>query len=488
MKEGLITLGPREQKRAEVLNRVLAGQWTGEEAAMALGISVRQVRRLKAAYLQEGLGALIHGNRGQPPPHALSDAVKHQVRALAQSTYAGCNDQHLTELLAEREAITLSRASVQRILRGAGIPSPRRRRRSKHRSRRERYPQEGMLLQIDGSRHQWLGEDSPYLTLLGAIDDATGTVPAARFREQEDAQGYLLLLEQIVATQGIPLALYHDGHGIFIHSTKGRPTIAEHLTGRPDLTQFARVLEELQIAAIHAQSPQAKGRIERLWGTFQDRLVNELRLADVRTPAQANQFLEAFLPRYNQRFAVPPALLGSAYRPLPPGFRPEQVFCFKFERVVAADNTVQCAGHRLQLLPDRQRASYAKARVEVQIRMDGSLAVYYQSRLVGHQLAPAEAPQLRLQGSRYPRRLPPPPPEPTPLPWDTVQARLHPDSVAAGLVAAGGGAGAPPLPGPKHPWRRPLLRAGRAQVESAGPKATKNTQADKITEHLADKV
>jgi transposase len=485
MKEGPITLGPREQKRAEVLNRVLAGQWTGEEAAIALGISVRQVRRLKAAYLNEGVSALMHGNRGRRPLHALSDEVKAQVRALAQSRFAGCNDQHLSELLAEREAIALSRSSVRRILRGAGITSPRKRRSPKHRSRRERYPQEGMLLQIDGSRHQWLGEDGPYLTLLGAIDDATGKVPAARFREQEDAQGYFLLLEQIVATQGIPLALYHDGHSIFIHATGGRRTIAEHLTGKPDLTQFARALAELEITAIHAQSPQAKGRIERLWGTFQDRLVNELRLAEVRTPAQANQFLEDFLPRYNQRFAVPPALPGSAYRSVPAGFQPEQVFCFKFERSVAADNTLQCEGHRLQLLPDRWRASYAKTKVEVQIRMDGGLAVYYQNRLLAHQLAPPEAPQLRLHGARYKRQLPAPPPEPTPLPWETVHTRLR-DSFATGIVASGGGgAGTPPVPGPKHPWRRPLLRAGRTRVESAGPKTTPE---DKITDHLADKV
>jgi transposase len=306
MKEGQLVLGPREQKRAEVLNRVLAGQWTAEEAAVALGISVRQVRRLKSAYLEEGVGALVHGNRGRRPLHALNDELKAQVQALAEGTYAGCNDQHLSELLAEREAVTLSRSSVRRILRGAGIKSPRKRRSPKHRSRRERYAQEGMLLQIDGSRHQWLGEAGPYLTLLGAIDDATGKVPAAQFREQEDAQGYFLLLQEIVSTQGIPLAVYHDGHGIFIHATGGRRTIAEQLTGQPDLTQFARVLDELQISPIHARTPQAKGRIERLWGTFQDRLVNELRLADVHTRAQANQFLVEFLSHHNQRFSVPP--------------------------------------------------------------------------------------------------------------------------------------------------------------------------------------
>ena len=224
---------------------------------------------------------------------------------LARSTYAGCNFQHFTELLAEREDIALSRSSVRLILFGAGIRSPRKRRPPKHRSRRERYPREGMLLQIDGSRDDWLEGRGPYLTLVGAIDDATGKVPYGLFRGQEDAQGYTLLLDRIVENDGIPGALYHDGHGIFERSKREPESLEEQLMGRREPTQFGRIMEELGIISITSRSPQAKGRVERLWGTFQDRLKSELRIAGAKTAEEANRVLWDFLPRFNKRFAVP---------------------------------------------------------------------------------------------------------------------------------------------------------------------------------------
>src|SRR5689334_20833128 len=197
MREEPITLSVREQQRAMALNRVLAGRWTREEAAEVLGLSGRQVRRLLAAYEAGGPAALAHGNRGRPSARAVPVAVRERVAELARGRYAGLNDQHLTEKLAEEEGLALGRATVRRILRAAGLPSPRRRRAPKHRARRERMAQEGMLLQADGSRHRWLGEDGPYLTLIGAVDDATGSVAAALFRAQEDAAGYLELLRRI---------------------------------------------------------------------------------------------------------------------------------------------------------------------------------------------------------------------------------------------------------------------------------------------------
>ncbi len=167
----------RDQKRAVALNRVLAGQWSRAEAAIALGVSHRQVRRLLAAYEARGPTALVHGNRGRQPAHALAAAVRAQVLALANGTYAGFNDQHLTEKLAEAEGIVLGRTTVRAILRGGGRASPRVRRPPKHRGRRERMAQAGMLVQADGSRHTWLGPKGPYLTLIAGVDDATGTRP-----------------------------------------------------------------------------------------------------------------------------------------------------------------------------------------------------------------------------------------------------------------------------------------------------------------------
>jgi len=378
-----------------VLNQVETGRMRGWEAAKVLTLSLRHVRRLLAAYRKEGAQALAHGNRGRKPHNALDEELKEKVVELARSTYAGCNFQHFTELLAEREDIALSRSSVRLILLGAGIRSPRKRRPPKHRSRRERYPREGMLLQIDGSRDDWLEGRGPYLTLVGAIDDATGKVPYGLFRGQEDAQGYTLLLRRIVENDGIPGALYHDGHGIFERSKREPESLEEQLMGRREPTQFGRIMEELGIISITARSPQAKGRIERLWGTFQDRLKSELRIAGAKTTEEANRVLWDFLPRFNQRFAVPATQPRSAYRQSGEGFIPEEVFCFKYRRTVGPDNVVRFGEHRLQIMPTNGRSSYARAKVEVHERMDGSLAIYHQGQCLATKPAPPEAPLLR---------------------------------------------------------------------------------------------
>lgn len=432
-------MGPREETRALVLTGLVAGQWTAKEAAELLGMSTRHVRRLKSAFQEEGIRALVHGNRGRRPHHTLTDEIRGRVAELAQTSYVRVNDHHLCELLSEREGIELSRSSVRRILRGAGIASPRRRRPPKHRSRRQRMAQEGMLLQIDGSEHDWLEGRGPYLTLVGGIDDATGKVPGAVFRDQEDAQGYFLMLEEVVRTVGRPLALYHDRHGIFEHSTKGRLTVAERLTGKRDLTQFGRLLEEIDIRSISARSPQAKGRVERLWGTFQDRLVSELRLAGVSTIEEANRVLRDFLPRYNQQFAVIPAVPGVTYRPLPGTRQSEEVFCFKYVRTVGADNVVALGEHRVQLLAGRDRISYAKARVEIQERMDGSLAVFYRGEKIASRPAPAEAPVLRARHGRLGITRTAAEPVDKPLSWEQVRLRARAAQIP---------------PGQTHPWRR----------------------------------
>ena len=365
----------KEQKRLVVLNQMEKGKMIGREAAEVLDLSLRHVRRILAVYRKEGAAALAHGNRGRKPHNVLGENLRKQILDLRQTTYAGCNNQHFTELLAEREGITLSRSSVRCILLKAGIRSPRKRRPPKHCSRRERYPQEGMLLQTDGSRHDWLEGRGPWLTLVGAVDDTTGKTPYALFREQEDAQGYFLLLHQIVTSHGIPMALYHDRHGIFERSKSEPESLEEQLEGKRKPTQFGRLMEELGITSISSRSPQARGRIERLWGTFQDRLVSELRLAGARTIDEANQLLRDFLPRHNQKFAIPAAQPDSAYRQPKEGFTHDEVFCFKYYRTVGSDNVVHFGEHRLQILPTNGRLSYARARVEVHERLDGSLAV-----------------------------------------------------------------------------------------------------------------
>lgn len=444
-----------------VLNGVQRRELAGEEAAVLLGLSMRQVRRLLAAYRKEGIAALAHGNRGRSPVHALGEAVRKLVVDLAQDPYGGCNHYHLQELLAEREGLVVSRSSIWRILTEAGIRSPRRRRPPKHRCRRERYPQEGMLLQIDGSRHEWLEGSGSYLTLVSAIDDATGTVPFGLFREQEDAQGYFLMLREVIRRQGIPLALYSDRHGIFQRSPKETETLEEQLSGEHQPTQFGRALKELGIQPIFALSPQAKGRIERLWGTFQDRLVAELRLAGASTVDAANRVVKDFLPRFNAHFGVPAAQRGSAYRPLPERWDVDSILCFKYQRTVAKDNTIRFGGHTLQLLPGLDRLSYAHARVEVQERLDGSLVVVYQGSILATREAPPHAAVLRARKGDRSAPSPAPPSLVVGVSPATDGAQgwsgdgLGPDHEEARPDAIGAGNnGNGHKPAPDHPWRR----------------------------------
>jgi transposase len=457
-----VSLTGTEQQRLVVLNRVLMGDLTAAEAAAALERSVRQVRRMLAAYRKEGAAALAHGNRGRTPAHALDPALGQRVIALAQTTYAGLNDTHLSELLAEEAGISLSRHTVRRLRRAAGLERPRQRRLPAHRRRRERKPQAGMLLQLDASPHAWLAERGPRLALVAAIDDATGTVPAAVFREQEDAAGYLAVLYEVVRTVGVPEAVYHDRHGIFVRPAHEQETLAEQLTGAREPTQVGRALRELGIASLVAHSPQAKGRIERLFGTLQDRLVAELQLAGARTLLEANAVLAAYLPRFNARFAVPATVAAPAWRPLDPQTDPWQICCFRYVRTVGRDDTVRLGEHRLQLLPPRGHGPYAHCRVEVREHLDGSLSVWQQGQRIATQPAPLEAPRLRArQGERT----------------------LSPSApmVAEGERVAGGSAGrdaldhraraalpTPPLsppsprprPAPTHPWRRGFTKRG----------------------------
>lgn len=439
MRETVILNGTEQQRLVE-MNRMLVGDLTGADAAAALGLSVRQVRRMLAAYRKEGAAALAHGNRGRRPAHALDPALAERVLTVARSTYAGCNDTHLSELLAEREGLIVSRPVVRRLRRAAGLARPRSRRPPAHRRRRERKAQAGMLLQLDASPHAWLEERGPRLSLIAAMDDATGTVAAAVFREQEDAAGYLTVLHQVVTTVGVPEAVYHDRHGIFVRPAQERETVVEQLAGERELTQVGRALRALGIVSICAHSPQAKGRVERLFGTLQDRLVSELRLAGATTLAEATTVLTAYLPHFNARFAVPAASAEPAWRPVPPQIDPWQICSFWYVRTVGRDDTVQLAEHRLQLLLPRGHGTYARCRVEVREYLDGSLGVWHQGQRIATQAAPLEAPLLRARAGRVRGGY-------------AAAEELERDELATFL--------APPSPDPRlvrpaarHPWRR----------------------------------
>ncbi len=235
-------------------------------------------------------------------------------------------------------------------------------------------PQAGLLVQMDGSHHPWLEARGPRLVLLAAIDDATSELLAGVFRPVEDAHGYFLLLRQLIRRYGLPAAAYTDRHGIFHRDPRARQGVAEQLEGDIASTQIGRTLHELGIRWIPASSPQGKGRVERLFGTLQDRLVVELRLAHASTLADAQRVFERFRPRYNARFAHAPAHPEPAWRPAPTDLA--RICCFKYRRPVAPDNTIQLGDRALQIHPGPSGRSYAGARVDVYAHLDGTLAVY----------------------------------------------------------------------------------------------------------------
>jgi hypothetical protein len=401
MREDAIAMTVREQRRAQMLTRVLEGAITLREAAEVMGLSVRQARRLKGELRRDGPVGLVHGNRGRPSLRRVDPVIADAVVAQYRGRYTGTNVQHFTELLAEREGIDLSVATVRRQLKAAGVKTPSTRRVPKHRSRRERMPAEGMLLQIDASPFRWLGPQGPRWSLVGAIDDATGDPVAAVFRDQEDAAGYMELLRQVVQRRGIPAAVYRDRHMIFEVSKRVRSTLEEDFAGAAFPTQVGRLFAELGVESIPAYSPQAKGRVERSWRTQQDRLVTELRLAGIQTLEEANAFLPSYLERYRARFALPPASQESAYVPMDPATDLDRFFCFKYQRAVGNDNTVHFFGRVIQIPPGGQRVSYARATVEVHERLDGSVAVCHQGTALVLLPPPADQPTLRSRGSAH---------------------------------------------------------------------------------------
>lgn len=376
----LLTLTEDEQTRSHLMNLVLEGRVTVMEAANAMGLSERHSWRILKAYRERGASSLAHGNRGRRSPKVIPEELKQTMIGLARTKYIGLNHTHFSEMLAEREGITLSRSSVRKILIDAGIASRRRRRAPRARYRRTRIPQEGMLIQMDGSTHDWLEGRGPSFTLLLAVDDATGTVPHALFHKEEDTRGYFSLIGGIIRRRGVPLAIYTDRHAVFkpTHPVFGPKEDA----GERRHTQFSRAMKQLSISMLIARTPQGKGRVEKMAGTFQDRLVSELRLAGVIDMEGANRLLEDFLPRFNMRFGVTPSQAGSAYRRLSPDINLSDVLCFHHLRKVLKDNTVIFRQRILQLLPDSQHISYAGKRVLLRERDNGRLEVEANERIV----------------------------------------------------------------------------------------------------------
>lgn len=369
----------KDQQRIEVVQALMDDRLTVAQAAQVLGRSERQVWRLLARAREDGLAGLIHGNRGRVPAHRSDDRLWQRVVKLAREKYQGVNDRHLQELLGREHGLAVCRESLRKRLRSAGIAPKRSRRQSKYRSRRERRAASGMLLQIDASPHDWLEGRGPYLTLVGAIDDATNRA-WLRFAEAETTWAYLLLMRRVALSAGLPLSLYSDRHDIF-HARR-EPSIIEQLQNQRPLTQFGRAMAELGVSIIPAYSPQAKGRIERLWGVLQDRLVVELRLAGVVTIEGANALLDRYLPAHNRRFTVPAREQAAVWRQAPAARTLDRILCLKEPRVVGRDHVVSFEGLALQVPRSRKFFSLAGRRVDVLQLRDQSIEVHHDGAAV----------------------------------------------------------------------------------------------------------
>ena len=355
------------------------------------------MRRILAAYRKEGAAALAHGHRGRRAPNAILEATKAAVLHLARTRYAGTNHTHMSELLREHEGIDITRSTLRRLLVSAGESSPRGRRPPKHRVRRQRMPREGMLIQIDGSHHRWLGEDGTAVhTAFGSGRRQPESWLMLCLASWRTHAATSLLMRDLIRHSGIPLALYADRHAVFKHTPSPETAAAP--------TQFSRAMDELGTQLIFARSPQAKGRVERTAGTFQDRLVTEFRLAGATTIDDANRVLEGFLPRFNTRFGVPAQESEVAYRAVDEGMCLERILCFKYRRRVARDNTVRYRWRTLQLLPGTDRPSYAGAVVNVLEgpgRTAGSAARRTHHPLSGGATTPERPSGLRWQNRTY---------------------------------------------------------------------------------------
>ena len=381
----VFSLTMKEAQRFKVISETIEGLLTIKEAAGILGLSERQVYRLKARVKRVGANCVVHKTKGKKRPRHLTGKVKDKINRLYTTKYKGFNITHMTEFLNTEEGIKVSRESVRQILLGSGSYA-KWKRHPKHRQWREPAAREGQMIQFDTSDHDWLEGRGTRLYLIGGIDDATSRCTGARFALSDSCVENMRLLKQIIRTKGIPMSFYCDRDSKF--KTTRHEGLHYRSKGEYGQTQIERSLGELGVKIIYANSPQAKGRVERAWKTFQDRLCSELRLHNISTLEAANHYLmEEFIPRYNRKFSRPAREQATAYRELPRDLDLKNIFCIKEERTVCGDNTISYKGKAYQILPNG-RISFARAKVLVHEHLNGTIHVFYKGKELRHKPIP----------------------------------------------------------------------------------------------------
>lgn len=371
----------KELKKLHVISCALEGKITVAEAANALGLSERRIKQLKKEVKENGVESIIHGNRGRKPIHAIDDKMADQIIALKKTyKYQEANFLHFQELLEEHENIKISYSALYNILHNANIKSPKKHRKTKKHHRRKRKSAAGMMLQADGTPHDWFGIGKQY-SLHGFIDDATGAITGLYMCEHECLLGYLEVTRQTLKNFGIPLSLYPDKYSVFF-PTKAKEdqlTIKEQLKGVcKAVTQFGRIMNELGVDMFPASSPQAKGRIERLWETLQSRLITEFRIHNITSIEQANAFLPRYIKKYNKKFAIAAQDQNSAFVPLPEKCNLSTLLSVKIERTT--DNSGVFSIDNCKFAVESNEVP-PKARITVLISKDTGIKALYKDKL-----------------------------------------------------------------------------------------------------------
>jgi hypothetical protein len=363
-REDMLKMSVKELPRVHIVQQVLEKKLKEVEAARLLGLTDRQIRRILKRVDKEGARGIIHRSRGKPSNRCIDQKIKKRVLKLYTSKYSDFGPTLATEKLGEIDGVYISTETLRGWLMQAGYWQRKRRRRT-YRRWRQRKAHCGEMLQIDGSHHDWLEGRGPECVLMGYIDDATNRVFGG-FYEYEGSIPALDSFKGYIQRYGIPLSVYLDKHSTYKSTAK--PSIEEQLNDRKPMSQFQRALSELGVQVIHAHSPQAKGRIERLFGVFQDRLIKEMRIAQIKTLPQANGFLEKYLRIYNKRFSVQPAQAADLHRPPPCSKDLDQILCVKNHRTVRNDSTIAYKGKLYQI-----QQTTGRKKLIVQDRLDGSM-------------------------------------------------------------------------------------------------------------------
>jgi transposase len=400
MREDVIAMTKRELERSQVVGVCLKREVTQAKAGELLGLSERQVRRLVRRVRLKGMRGLKHGNRGRSSPRKMSPEQEERIASIIGERYPDFSPLHATEKLWERDRVRVSREKVRQIMMARGLWRRRRRRKAIH-VWRERKPHLGEMVQMDGSHHAWLERRGPKLVLMGYADDATGRF-YGRFYDHEGVWPAMDSLRRYIERYGLPQSLYLDKHSTY--KTSRQPDTEELLREAQARTQFERALEELGIKAIHAHSPQAKGRIERVFGTLQDRLVKEMRLAGISSLEEANRFLEGYLPVYNQHFMRAPLRPQDLHRPVPNSLNLDDIFCLQGLRTVNNGYVVKWTSRTLVL--SRPSLTVRRQKVVVREWFDGRLSLRFNGKELEYREVdvPQPKPAVRVLAAKFRRR------------------------------------------------------------------------------------